>query len=195
MGNTYLYCAVIGGTLFLCQMLLTLVGVGSHELGLDHDGGMGEGHDHGGGEGHDHGHGGQSGLGGYISFRSLVAAVTFFGLCGVVANSSMVDGTITFLCAVGGGVAALLLVGVLMKEMNRFKDEGTCHIEQALGKQATVYLTIPAHSAGQGKVTVNVQNRTMEYLAITKHETLPTGAKVLVVDVIDGDTLEVEPDK
>jgi hypothetical protein len=65
-------------------------------------------------------------------------------------------------------------------------------IERAVGRPGTVYLRIPAHKSGAGKIHVNVQNRTMEYEAMTTHELLPVGAKVVVVNVLGPDTVEVE---
>ena len=45
MDTVYLVCAILGGTLMLCQFVLALVGVGEHhDLGGDHDAGLGETH-------------------------------------------------------------------------------------------------------------------------------------------------------
>ena len=44
-----------------------------------------------------------------------------------------------------------------------------------------------------GKVTLSLQNRTVEYQAMTSRQELPTGAKVVVVGVISPDTVEVLP--
>jgi len=71
--------------------------------------------------------------------------------------------------------------------------EGNVHIERAVGLPASVYLRIPGKRSGTGKVTVKLQDRTMEYLAMTEGGALPTGAPVMVVGVIGPDTLEVAP--
>ena len=39
----------------------------------------------------------------------------------------------------------------------------------------------------------NVQNRTMEYQAVTPHAALPAGTKITVVAVVNSDTVEVIP--
>src|SRR4051794_4154516 len=80
MGTVYLICAAVGGTLFVCQFLLSLVGLGDH-----HDFGGHEVHiEHGGGHdaAHQHGGGGASWFIGMLTFRSMVAALTVFGLAG-----------------------------------------------------------------------------------------------------------------
>jgi hypothetical protein len=42
-------------------------------------------------------------------------------------------------------------------------------------------------------VTLRLQNRTVEYQALTPHDALPTGSKVVVTGVLGPDTVEVVP--
>ena len=72
----------------------------------------------------------------------------------------------------GCGFAALYWSAWAMRTLMRLRADGTAHIENAIGQSAVVYLTIPGHRAGKGKITVTVQNRTMEYEAETEHEPL-----------------------
>jgi hypothetical protein len=65
---------------------------------------------------------------------------------------------------------------------------------RTVGQCGTVYLPIPGQKSGRGKVQINLQNRTMEYPAVTAQDSLPTGSKVVVVGVIGSDTIEVLPD-
>jgi hypothetical protein len=73
------------------------------------------------------------------------------------------------------------------------RAEGTARIGRALGSPATVYLRIPANRSGAGKIQLNLQNRTMEYEAVTSGDEIPTGAKVTVVGIVASDTVEVRP--
>ena len=61
-----------------------------------------------------------------------------------------------------------------------------------MGQQATVYLHIPAQQKGAGKIQINLQNRTMEYLATTAGDAIPSGATVVVTEVLGSDTVQVE---
>jgi hypothetical protein len=61
-----------------------------------------------------------------------------------------------------------------------------------VGQRGTVYLRVPGGRSGTGKIQFNLQNRTVEYLAVTAGEELPTGTKVIVVGVVDPTTLEVQ---
>ena len=64
----------------------------------------------------------------------------------------------------------------------------------ATGSTGTVYLAIPGERKGAGKVLLTLQNRTVEYQAVTSRGALPTGAPILVVDVVGPDTVDVVPD-
>jgi hypothetical protein len=211
MTGVFLVCATVGGTVLAIQLVLTLIGLGSHGLDMDvsHDVG-GDFHGDVGGDFHgDAGdlHGGDADLHGdsghlhhdstsafqVISFRTVTAALTFFGLFGLASQSTGASQPTVLLVALAAGAAALYGVYWLMRAVYRFNAEGTAKIQHAVGKHASVYLRIPGHEAGAGKIQVNLQNRTMEYLAMTAGEPIPTGAKVVVVDVLTPDTVAVEP--
>jgi hypothetical protein len=213
MFDVYLACAVTGGTLLVCQFLLSLLGLGGHDdVGGDaHDVGgdlheMG-GHDVGGhemgghdgdGHGHDgHGHGHDSGsnrLVSLLTFRTLVAALTFFGLAGLAAAAPrQLDPPWVLAVALAAGAGALFLVAWVMRLLKGLHAEGTARIERSVGKRGTVYLTVPGNKAGLGKVQLNLQNRTVEYQAVTGQQTLPTGTKIIVTAVVTRDTVEVAP--
>jgi membrane protein implicated in regulation of membrane protease activity len=82
----------------------------------------------------------------------------------------------------------------LMRAVYRLAQSGNLHISNAIGRTATVNVSIPAGNVGQGKVQVKIQDRLEEFPAVTSAgETLSTGAKVVVVNVVSGHTLEVQP--
>ncbi|HWB08187.1 MAG TPA: hypothetical protein VG826_03140 [Pirellulales bacterium] len=128
-----------------------------------------------------------------LTFRTVVAALTFFGLAGLAGGSTGAPGELTFVMALAAGGAAMYGVHWLMQSLKRLRADGTVRIERAIGRPGTVYLRIPANKSGAGKIQVNVQNRTMEYEAMTACDMLPVGAKVVVVNVLGPDTVEVEP--
>jgi membrane protein implicated in regulation of membrane protease activity len=204
MENIYLVCAIAGGTLLAWQMLMSLVGLGGdhgfdtdHEVGFDHEVGHEVGHDTSHDAGHDPahaaGHTHASALFvGLLTFRTVTAALLFFGLAGLAAHAHQPDEpAISLGIALAAGIGALLLVASMMKTLHRLKADGTARIDRAIGRPATVYLTVPARKQGAGKVTVKLQNRTMEYHAVTSQDELPTGASVVVVSVVGPGTLEV----
>ena len=212
LGSIFLICAVVGGTVLVVQFLLTLIGLGGEALDIDvpHDIGHDFGGDfhgdvgmdlHGDAAGHldqgghpagDH-HVASSWLFGVLSFRTVVAATAFFGLVGLTARSAGMGDFTQVAVGVVAGLAAMYGVYFMLLSLNKLKSEGTPRIERAVGKHGTVYVTIPADESGAGKIQLNLQNRTMEYLAMTSGHALSPGAKVVVTDVITSDTGQVEP--
>ncbi|HKI36372.1 MAG TPA: hypothetical protein VKA46_31230 [Gemmataceae bacterium] len=214
--NVFLVCFLLGGTVMLLQFLLSLFGLGGHhDVGGDgHDIGGPELHDMGGhdapghdapghdapsDDGHDgHGHaphhaGPSNWLVGVLTFRTLVAALTFFGLAGLAASQGTRDPWLVLAVALAAGAGAMFLVAWVMRSLARLNAEGTARIERAVGKSGTVYLTVPGNKEGVGKVQLNLQNRTVECQAVTAHPTLANGTKIVVTAVIGRDTVEVAP--
>jgi hypothetical protein len=209
-------CAALGGTILLLQFLLGLMGLGGHadvggDVGHDFGGGFHDGGDFHAGGGdlhsgdvhtealHDSHAGDQSdhheanSLFHVLSFRAIVAALAFFGLAGRAADAADIPLPMTLLIAVAAGMAALYGVYWMMRCMQSLQAEGTARIERAVGKIGTVYLRIPANESESGKIQLDLQNRTMEYLAMTSGPELPTGTKVEVVGVISPTTVAVVP--
>lgn len=207
MATLFTICAVIGGTILICQFVLTVIGIGgdhgvdySHDLA--HDFAADSGHDalggeHGPGEsGHDADHGHSSSwLFAVISFRTLIAAVAFFGLVGLAAQSFQQTVGVQLLLAVAAGLGAMYGVHWLMRMISRLGEDGTMRVRTALGQEGTVYIPIAASRAQAGKIQLRLQNRLVEYEAVTSAaERLVTGTKVRVVGLA-GNVLEVEPVK
>jgi hypothetical protein len=195
METVYLVCFAAGATLMVCQFFLSLLGIGGHhDTGDAHDV---VGHEAHAGPGHDT-HGGHhetlsSWFVSVLTFRTLVAALTFFGLAGLAGTHEWGDGPTTRVVAVAAGAGAMFLVAALMRALSKLRAEGTVRMDRAVGKGGTVYLPIPGQKAGTGRVLLNLQNRTVECQAITAQEELPTGAPVVVVAVVGSDTVEVAP--
>ena len=190
METVYLVCAAVGGTLIVCQFLVTLLGLGGHDS-VDaggHDVSMG--HDVGGS--HEVGHGTEPAwFFSMLTFRTLTAAAAFFGLAGLAAINAELEPIPTLAIALAAGFCALAIVGWLMRMLTQFNVDGSSRIGHALGARGTVYLPIPSKKSGVGKVLISVLNRTLEYKAITSQEQLAAGAKIVVVAVIGPDTVEV----
>jgi len=196
----FLTCAVIGGTVLVCQFVMTVAGLGGdHDFGgdaghagFDHDVPHDVSHDAAHEQGDDH-HG-STWLFGVITFRTVVAAIAFFGLAGMASISANLRPGMTFLIAGGTGLAAMYCVHWLMQGLHRLRAEGTERIDQSVGKQGTVYLSIPARKAGAGKIHLSLQNRMVEYQAVSAaEEKLPSGATIVVVGVLGPDLVEVAP--
>ena len=65
-------------------------------------------------------------------------------------------------------------------------------IGNALGRQGSVYLRIPAQGEGRGKITIEIQGRSVELAAVTDGDAIKTGAIVQVVEVLGDETVKVQ---
>jgi threonine/homoserine efflux transporter RhtA len=127
-----------------------------------------------------------------LSLRTIVAALAFFGLAGLAAQSADCTPFNAVLIAAAAGLGAMYAVYAMLRGMRSLGAEGTARIQRAVGLHATVYLRIPGGQMGAGKIQINLQNRTMEYLATTPGDAIPSGATVVVTKVLGSDTVEVQ---
>ncbi len=168
----YLGAAVLGGALLLIQIGAALLGGGEAdfdaEVDLDHPD-----------------------IGGHLSFRTVVAFITFFGIAGMAARSAGVGRPLSVAIALAAGSLAFWLVGLAMLQLSRLRSSGNIDIKNAVGSEAKVYLAVPAERGGTGSVTVAIQGRTMQFKAVTAGAAIATGRFCKVVGVHAGDTLEV----
>jgi hypothetical protein len=130
-----------------------------------------------------------------INLQGIIAGATVFGLVGLAATSAKMRQGATLSIAIAAALVMMALIGGVLDLMTRMANDGTIEIQQAVGKPATVYLGIPARNEGQGKITISLQERHMEFPAITYGESpLATGQKVIVVNVLDPSVMVVVSD-
>ncbi|MEW6741212.1 MAG: hypothetical protein AB1486_00510 [Planctomycetota bacterium] len=197
MESLFFWCAVVGGTVLVIQTLMLLLGGlgGDTEAhtDVDHDVGTTEVH------GHDMSHDSTVTDAQHalflklLSLKTIVAFLTFFGLAGLSAVHAGTEAIPTLLIALGAGIAAMVAVAYLMAGLSRLQARGNINLQNAIGHPGKVYLRIPPHRAGPGKVTVVFQGRSVECKAVTGGLEIPTGARVWVVGLSGSDTLEVAP--
>ena len=219
LDTIFLIAAVVGGTIMVCQFLLMCLGMGddggdfggdadvgdfggdadfSADADLAADGVDGVDGDHqntwaDAGDA-DYDHPDASRIFEVLSFRSVIAAITFFGLAGKATLASGRSETQAFLIAVAAGVVALYLVYWLMKQIYNLRSSGNENINNAIGQPASVYVAIPGDKSGMGKIHLEMQNRTVEYQAITDHpDVLKSGEQVIVTQILGPDKVLVEP--
>jgi hypothetical protein len=186
LSDVYLVCAVVGGTLLVLQTILVAVG-GHHDGDVSGDGDV----SHGSIEGHPTEPSHDAGFFKWLSLKTVVACLTFFGLGGLAADQAGLAPWGGLAIAILSGSAAIVLVAGLMALMARLQSAGNLDLQNAVGTVAKVYLRVPAARVGSGKVTLEVQGRYVEAEAVTAGPEIPTGASVRVVGVAGPLTLEV----
>lgn len=183
--DVYLMCALVGGTILVLQTAMMLFG-----FGADHDGGDGPG-DLG---GHDVGHvGDELSFLKWLSLKTIVSSLTFFGLAGLAANKAGWSAWAGLAAAIAAGTAAVVAVAFLMASLAKLQSRGNVDLKNAVGHTARVYLRIPGARRGAGKVTVEVQGRSLEVAASTNGPEIPTGDQVRILGLVADDTFDVTP--
>lgn len=176
----FMACAIIGGVVFLVRMVLMFIGAG------------GEG-DLGGFSGPDAADTDQASDESFrfLSIQSMSSFFLMFGLVGltILRNGGAV--WLAFTGAIGSGGITVWLVSLLFKGMRRLQSDGTLRINNAIGQEGTVYLTIPANGSGQIQVAVQGALRIFEARSARKVD-LRTGERIRVVEVAAGNILLVE---
>lgn len=174
--KVYWCIALAASLVFVIQMVMTFVGLdGSDGMQADFDGNLDDG----------------GGAGQVFSLRNFVNFLLGYGWGAICFHPLIGSPMWLNAVAVAVGLLFVLLFFFLMKQMTRLATDKTFRMEQVVGKSADVYLTIPAQMSGRGKVQVSVGGAYHELDAMTRGERLPTGSKVRIDDLVDGQTLVV----
>ncbi|QDU90705.1 hypothetical protein Pla175_41150 [Pirellulimonas nuda] len=182
LDQLFLFAALLGGGVLVVQLAMMLLGLGGDgfDFDVDVDADLPDG---------DSGHSGVW-FWEVLSIRTLSAFGAAFGMVGMACRSygqsPLAAGTYASLA----GLAAMYGVYWLFKQIYRLESAGNEDIQNALDLPAKVYVPIPGEHRGKGKVTLTMQNRTVEYQAVTdESHDLKTGEQVTVTSVVSPDTL------
>ncbi len=165
--------AVPSTLIFIIQLIISLVAVDT-----DMDGGENYDGDFDG----DHGNGMN-----IFSVKSILSFLMFYGWGGLAAMEKGMKvwwgiSGISFII----GLIMMLFTAWVFFMLLKLQQSGTLKMENAIGKEAEVYLTIPAKKNGNGKVQIILQNGYKTLDAMTEDtEDIKTGSFVEVIDVIN----------
>lgn len=129
------------------------------------------------------------------TFRNFINFLLGFGWSFILLQESITSMPVLIIVSVVIGVALVTAVMYLFKWLAGMQQSGNIDVEKvAKGCEGTVYLTIPAAQAGEGKVQISISGAVREYNAVTDNEEdLKTGTPIRVVDVVNSQTVLVEP--
>jgi len=192
----YWAATIIGGTLFLLRVIMMLIGGGfgdgdvdiPHDVEIPHDMDIGGDTDLAG----DHAAADTSFK--LLSVQGLTSFFMMFGLVGLALLKGNLPILVTVVGGTLAGLATVAVTGLIFTQMKRLQTEGTINIQNTVGAEGTVYLTIPKD--GTGQVQVIVQGSLKIFDAMSKDKKMiATGEKVQVVGVASGNTLIVDKNK
>ena len=172
--------AVFGTAIFVVKLLLTLfVGIDADaDFDTDMDGGL---------EAHT----------GDFSMFSILSVISFLmgaGWMGLACRAEWgMSGVASFFAALGFGTFLMFISSFGLYQMRRMNVTGGYDPKNAIGKIARVYLRIPERGKGEGQIQVDIDGNQKVMPAVSASAAIDSFAAVKVIDVLDGDTLIVEP--
>lgn len=129
----------------------------------------------------------------FLTLKNLIAFFTIFGWAGIACLDAEMSTATTVFISLISGLIMMSVMASIAYFMGKLTDDGTLKIKNAIGKTASVYLTIPAKRSGMGKVQIQVQGlRTLDALTDEDIE-LKTGSIVDVIEIINNEILLVKP--
>ncbi|MBO4907024.1 MAG: NfeD family protein [Bacteroidaceae bacterium] len=188
-------CAIVASVIFIIQNVLMLIGLGEMDSDADFDVSTDASGDIDVDAAHADGHDGTLGSAGIFSLFTLRNFINFFlgfGWGGISLSNTIESRGWLIVASVICGLFFVLVFMVMLRLILRLETNGVFRIQDCVGQTASVYLRIPANHAGAGKVQVSAGGSVHELAAYTDGDALPSGTRVKVVAVIDGDTLLVE---
>lgn len=120
-----------------------------------------------------------------FTIRGIIGFFLVFGWSGFLLSKNNVHPILTFILAFVFGAITLVLVALIYSLVLKLETDGTTKLKNAIGKEAEVYLPIPANNTGYGKIHVVISGALREVDAITYGEALTTGEVVRVVQVLN----------
>lgn len=186
----FLFCAVIGGSMFLMRSILLFVGLGGEDL----DGGdLGDGVDLADGDGVDFGEDGTPTADfKMLSLHSLTAFLLMFGLMGFLIMHHYGE-KFVWLAAVASlltGLITMFIIAKLFSWSRKLQSDGTIYPKDTIGCEGSVYLGIPPGGIGKIRIVVNGALKVFDARCNEAATHLKTGDRIKVVDT--GDVLVVE---
>lgn len=171
MQDVFLLCLGLGAGVLTVQIVLGLFGVGEIlPVGEAEEGA------------------------GLLSVRTIAAGTALFGAVGLWLGGRGVPVIVSVPAAIGAGIGAAILTARITRQLMRFESDGSLELTNAVGQSGTVYLPVPARREGFGMVQFTLQGRTVELRAVADETAaIPTGTSVIVVALMEGDTVEVTP--
>jgi hypothetical protein len=128
-----------------------------------------------------------------LSVRSIIAFFTLFSWAGALYMNSKASVASSLAYSFAWGIAAMVLVSLLVYGMRRMTETGNVKVSTTVGSTATVYLDIPANGDGEIRalcsgIMTHLKARTVNGAAAK------AGTKVKVLKVTGPNSVEVELD-
>lgn len=185
-GSLFWFCALAGSGMCIIQFIINIFGAAADQDGYDA-----------GDTASDHAHHGVRNSTDIRKFRwfSMQAATAFlmmFGWTALACQSEFgLQNSATIGISTAVGIFAALIVRSILMFAKKLQSSGSSYrIEDAIGKEAYVYHSIP--KGGTGKISISLQDLTHEIDAVSHNsEELSSFTRVKIIEKKDDRTLVV----
>lgn len=176
--QTFWGCAIVASAIFLVQSIFSFIGMDG-DIDFDTPDFDGDTMD----------------AGGALSLFSVRSIVNFFmgfGWAGVTFYGHVSPVWLVYVLSIAVGLLFGSIFFVVRKYLMKLEGSGAYDIKEAVGKQANVYMRIPAERSAQGKIQISLRGSIHELPAVTDGEMLASGTHVKVTEVLGENLLLVE---
>lgn len=163
-GSVFWFCALSGSGLFLIQFLINLFGMGDSDSDIKQFK--------------------------WLSLQAVTGFLMMFGWCAITCqNQFEVEILPTLVVSLVSGLLAAWMIHFLIGFTKKLHSAGSVYsIEDAIGKEATVYQKIP--KGGVGKVSLALHHFTHEIDAVSREE-IESFTRVKIIEKSGSNTVVV----
>jgi membrane protein implicated in regulation of membrane protease activity len=167
--KSFWYIAIPTSIIFIIQAIITFTGLDLAD-GFDADS-----------------HGDLSGGDGdfqLFSLRNLINFLLGFSWTGISFYSTIGHKPLfLIITSLVVGVLFVIVFFLVIRQVQKLAEDNSFKISNTLNKTAEVYLTIPEHKKGKGKIMISVNGSFHELDAMTENEKIPSGTVVKVIKI------------
>lgn len=120
-----------------------------------------------------------------FSFRNLMNFLLGFSWTGISFYHIITNQILLIILSIAVGVLFVYLFFLIIRTLMRLSEDNTFKIIETIGKTAEVYVPIPPHKEGIGKIMLSVRGTVHELEAMTNGERIPSNTMVKIVSVQD----------
>ncbi len=129
-----------------------------------------------------------------LSVQSIAAFFMGFGWGGLGAmRGGDWSWPASTLVALGCGIGMMWLLAMLLRGLMAMQSSGNVSLNDAIGAEAEVYVSIPASTGAGGQVKVVINGHQRIYNAISEADALPSHTRVRIVRINEDNTVTVAP--
>ncbi|MFA6262338.1 MAG: NfeD family protein [Bacteroidia bacterium] len=175
--KTFWFVAIPASLIFIIQTILTFMGADASDgLEADFDGDFS---------------GGDESFQ-VFSLRNLINFLLGFSWTGISFYTTISNPLGLILFSLIVGALFVYVFFIIIRQVQKLAEDNSFKLINTLNQSAEVYLTIPEHKSGKGKIMISVKGAFHELEAMTDQDRIPSGATVKVVRIENNNVLIVE---